>query len=528
MTHLFLFQIGPVQAFIAQARRTQDLFIGSRILSELASAGVSKAARECRNFKDIFPVLQNGQVSSGAPHRFAFLCDDEPNRVAQIVREGIEQCWQKDFVLPVRNLVQDALDEGEWTAIFDRQASSWMEFYWVAVPYDNKDHGASFKKASAAMAQRKYARVFHPIDEPGYKCTLTGMQSALMQGTPKQNEANWEKLRKRLNDTTERKIIRDNENLGALALIKRLAAIALEEEARPMEGFKGFPSTNSIAQDSLKVTEENTIGKDVNRYIAILHMDGDRMGRRLAELTTLQEHQEFSRQLEDFATNEVKRIIKAFGGQTGRLVYSGGDDVLALLPLKHALSCANELHKRFQEMTNCTTSAGIAITPADLPLDRGLELAREAEELAKEKYGRDAIVIIEAHSSGQMREAGGKWDIIGPMAELQTHFQEGRLSGKLGYDLLSINHYLYGDALVNARKLEIHRIAKRRTDEDYKSEYEKEIAPIIDQIIALVEDKKVVPTWADMSNWVVLTRFLAQGVKKASVNKAEQQERTES
>ncbi|MFQ3646977.1 MAG: type III-B CRISPR-associated protein Cas10/Cmr2, partial [Anaerolinea sp.] len=43
MTHLYLFQIGPVQAFIAQARRTQDLLVGSRILSDLASAGIKAA-----------------------------------------------------------------------------------------------------------------------------------------------------------------------------------------------------------------------------------------------------------------------------------------------------------------------------------------------------------------------------------------------------------------------------------------------------------------------------------------------------
>ncbi len=31
--HLFLFTLGPVQSFIAQARKTQDLYAGSETLS---------------------------------------------------------------------------------------------------------------------------------------------------------------------------------------------------------------------------------------------------------------------------------------------------------------------------------------------------------------------------------------------------------------------------------------------------------------------------------------------------------------
>ena len=34
--YLFLYTIGPVQSFIAQARKTQDLWCGSTLLSELS------------------------------------------------------------------------------------------------------------------------------------------------------------------------------------------------------------------------------------------------------------------------------------------------------------------------------------------------------------------------------------------------------------------------------------------------------------------------------------------------------------
>jgi CRISPR-associated protein Cmr2 len=502
MTHLFLFQIGPVQTFIAQARRTQDLFIGSYLLSELASAGVL-AISEHPSFKPIFPLVENRQVKGGAPHRFAFLCDDDPSQIAQKVHSAIESRWQEGFVQPVGQLVWDAIGDGEWVKTFERQATTWMEFYWVAVPYDGGNHGDSFKKASAAMAQRKYARTFHVLEEPGYKCTLTGMQSAL--------DINWKKLRNKLHDSRGI-ILRDNERLGTLALIKRLA-----ERANAVQSDKKIYSTTHIAKDDPDATEDPVGGKDVTGYLAVLHMDGDQMGKRLGELGNDQKHgyekhQEFSGQLANFAANEVQRIVIEHGGKTGVLVYSGGDDVLALLPLRSALRCADELRKLFQQMTGCTASAGIAITPANLPLDRALELAREAEEAAKERYGRNAVVILEAHGSGQTREAGGKWTIIDFIVQLQVLFEEGALSGKLGYDLLALDHDLYGDHLKTARKSEVHRIAKRRTAEGVS--YEKKTEPLINNMINLVEEDKAVPTWSDMANWVILARFLAQGAKQ--------------
>ena len=51
--YLFLFNIGPVQSFISQARKTQDLYAGSRILGELIFAASEVAEKNDAEF--IFP-----------------------------------------------------------------------------------------------------------------------------------------------------------------------------------------------------------------------------------------------------------------------------------------------------------------------------------------------------------------------------------------------------------------------------------------------------------------------------------------
>ncbi len=503
-THLFLFQIGPVQTFIAQARRTQDLFIGSYILSELASAGVT-AASTLTHFKAIFPLVENGQVHGGAPHRFAFLCDEHPQIAAGVVQSAVQTRWLVGFADPVFRLLQHAVGSGEWQATFERQKTSWQEFYWAAVEYDPRDHGGSFRRVSAALAQRKYARTIHAVDEPGYKCTLTGAQSAL--------ELSWRQLRKHLGDT-EGKILRPNERLGSLALIKRLAAISLKREDSGILDFEGFPSTREIAADRKGIHESAAVGKEAAGYIAVLHMDGDRMGQRLGMLQSADDHRRFSRTLADYASSQAQKIVQRHGGQLGRLVYSGGDDVLALLPLKHALRCADELRKRFHEITGCNASAGIAVTPAVLPLDMALELARDAEEMAKEAYGRNAIVVIEAHGTGQMRPAGAKWDIVEFILKLQALFEQRVISSKVGYDLRMLDHDLIGTELTAAREAEIKRLMKRRTAENATPNQVNAVSDLVETMINLVETQRAVPTWSDMANWAILARFLAQGGRR--------------
>lgn len=507
--HLFLFQIGPVQSFIAAARKTQDLYVGSYILSVLASAGV-RAASNLSGFESIFPV--EAHFNQGrSPHRFSFLCEEKSEVVARAVRAVVEARWKDDFALPVRRLLESANLGDRWQAVFDRQAYDWLELYWVAVKYDSENHAASYKQASIAMAQRKYARHFPQVNEPGWKCSLTGAQSAL-DLIPEE----WNKLRTYLDDG-QAILIRKNEQLGSLALIKRLAPRASEDEGNPIAGLEKFPSTAQIAANDMDAPEDGYPNKDVAGYLAVLHMDGDRMGERLGQLAGLGAHKEFSEDLAAFGSEQAESIVRFDKLTTARLIYAGGDDVLALLPLKHALRCARELRAKFGEATQCTASAGIAITPADLPLDRALDLSRTAEEEAKEQYGRDAIVVVEAHGTGQMRGAGANWSLLPLVEEVQNLFASGMLSGRLGYDLMTIEQYLFGPELSAARAAEVQRLAKRRTSDP--ALFEEKVKPVIERMINAVEAPETKVSWNDMSNWVILARFLAQGGTERSTEK---------
>src|SRR5690606_18937647 len=59
-------------------------------------------------------------------------------------------------------------------------------------------------------------------------------------------------------------------------------------------------------------------------------------------------HLQFSEALANFGKHAARRIVEAFDG---RLIYAGGDDVLALLPATRVIECAQALRSAFRGET---------------------------------------------------------------------------------------------------------------------------------------------------------------------------------
>ncbi len=114
--HLLLVTLGPVQDFIAQARRTRDLWYGSHLLSELGRA----AARALVDggAKLIFPALQAGDpqlVACLAPLRDGttppqniankLLAEvpegTDPQQLAKAARKAVADYWRDEVAAPV-------------------------------------------------------------------------------------------------------------------------------------------------------------------------------------------------------------------------------------------------------------------------------------------------------------------------------------------------------------------------------------------------------------------------------------------
>ena len=156
-------------------------------------------------------------------------------------------------------------------------------------------------------------------------------------------------------------------------------------------------------------------------FYAVLLMDGDSMGALLAEARNLggDGEQRATRALSRFSRN-VPDIVSQSDGIT---IYAGGDDVLAMLPLRDTLPCAISLTDEYQRCfkTECgevidglaTLSGSIVYAHYHTPLRDVLATAHHLlDDIAKDVTGRDSLAIAVFKSSGINTQWSAPWKHI--------------------------------------------------------------------------------------------------------------------
>jgi CRISPR-associated protein Cmr2 len=157
-----------------------------------------------------------------------------------------------------------------------------------------------------------------------------------------------------------------------------------------------------------------------NPYYALLQADGDSMGEAIDAYAQngYKDHCKISQALSCFS-KKVRDIVKS---HQGALVYAGGDDVLAFLPLHTVLQCASKLAEQFREDLQSftyqknqkdykpTLSVGIAIVHHLDTLKEARRLAKQAEIRAKEVNGKNALAITISKRSGGEYSIAGSWE----------------------------------------------------------------------------------------------------------------------
>lgn len=183
-------------------------------------------------------------------------------------------------------------------------------------------------------------------------------------------------------------------------------------------------------------------------------------------------HASISSALGDFASGPAAKCVEQ---HRGTLIYSGGDDLLALLPIASAVRCADSLRKAFQGDgqgslagmgRRATLSAGIALVHHVDDLRFALQAAREAERQVK-RTGKDAICLKVVRRSGEHASATLPWSLAGWFADLTSLFAKGatdRWVYRLRAELPALLGAGMPEELVAA---EVRRLGNRIEDENW-------------------------------------------------------------
>ena len=243
-------------------------------------------------------------------------------------------------------------------------------------------------------------------------------------------------------------------------------------------------------------------------YYAIIVLDGDGIGEYLSTLDEAG-HILFSQQLRDFS-NAVRDIAEA---HLARVIYNGGDDVLAFAPLDKAFAFSKALADAFHDKTKRTASAGIAIAHHLSPLGTVLRAARRAEGMAKAlRHEKNAVCLIALKRSGEPIEVRSGWEHTAPFERIITHFLRDEISSRLPYDVARSAYAL--PAADDKFESDLRRLLKRHWQ---KGKAEDKAASARDLSLALRQWAESFPQadspsqTEELAGWLALARFIAKG-----------------
>lgn len=433
--YVVIFTVGPVQSFIASARKTEDFWSGSYILSHLVREAIKRFYQFDANCEMIYPLVTEKELRS--PSQRDVHIASIPNRLT-VIMEGTEEevCgWLREAEQDVRNVFLDFcfqavrrvfphLTDHEQELLermVEQQVRSFLEIYWVAEPYEPS---MSFRevreRAERRLGALKNEKHYIPVSQQGLVCSVCKEREALRLEEigefdhygeiKKKTMSLWQRRAVKFQGTggdeeDDRRAgrIKDNEFLCGICLGKRAARDYFADLFGT--SFPSFPSVLDIGQGD---------------YYAVLLMDGDDMGKWFSG-ERKDEYSRTSQKLARFAKETVPWIVQE--RCKGKLVYAGGDDVLAFVPVETALKAAEMLRLAFADErqglgSGATASFGVVIAHKKAPLQHVFNAARALEQKAKRYYNdktaqrKDALALAVHTRSGEISEAVLPW-IVG-------------------------------------------------------------------------------------------------------------------
>jgi len=575
LKYLFQVNIGPIQGFIATARRTRDLKYSSWFLSDIARVVAKEIVTISQDKLDclIFP----------APASLQKLEDTTDMNVANKIVALLDitgtpqELGEKLYAAIVERLGElqakayEKVSKDIYTDVACKQVEDLIEFLWVAVPFEGA-YSERRQELEAVMAARKNTRNFARVTWEGMqpKSSLDGqLESVIPQhmyarrtdtlkqkvdkalhlykqyGAGPAEQLSGVDLLKRHGKTNTGSRFLSNSHIAALPFLTRLDAFKMPERADERQKAKGLweeytslrerigseqetvpdgytphdilgkrdgallfeermfdivdtantdEETKSHIQstqdkETQKIRENIQAAREALRsfygyvddklgkarpspYYTILCADGDSMGKTIDAQAEgkgeqgLVQHRSVSRALDTFAGN-VRAIMDE---NKGALIYAGGDDVLALVPLHTVVECAEQLAESFKEKLKGfsngknppSLSVGIAIVHHLDLLQESLTLARQTESKAKGVKGKNALAITVRKRSGGDISIAGTW-------------------GKLDTDLKRLIEYYRKDAIPSGTAYELQDLVLR-------------LAPKADpalQLVVLQEAKRI-------------------------------------
>lgn len=181
---VMIVNIGPVQNFIATARRTRDLWYSSWLLSELAKAAAAAVLQQGGDL--VFPAVDQAEAKQLAPggelnvvNRIVALVNSNPGEIGRAIEANLAEVLSAQWKAAREDVAGPLYDEQEALA----QVLDLVECVWAAAPYHGENgYSADRTLADLLLAARKATRDFAPVSwgDMRPKSSLDGQRESMI------------------------------------------------------------------------------------------------------------------------------------------------------------------------------------------------------------------------------------------------------------------------------------------------------------------------------------------------------------
>jgi CRISPR-associated protein Cmr2 len=397
-------------------------------------------------------------------------------------------------------------------------------------------------------------------------------------------------------DALPRRLVRRHGRAQPEALDDARRLPALLDAADELDDERKAERVRQTVRDTLASAVEEPARKrfKLETYYALLMMDGDRMGailsgdakakcqipyrdsfhpqvragfdERAKQQTRLADygkqpravspgrHLAISAALNDFSQHVVRHVVEI--EHPGRVIYAGGDDVLAMLPVADLLACMQRLRhaysgtlpedevkdwgdlRRDRDELHCkngfafldgrlmrmmgkhaTASAGAVVAHHQAPLSAVLRELRAAERRAKSEGRRNAFSITVIKRSGGALYLTARWgEPLALLNDLIKYLRDEDTSRRAVYhsiEWLADLPQPAGDGAM-LESLLAYQLARQTKDRG-----QKELAPqLARRLTALALEQPHAQPKAWLRNFLTVAEFLAREIRTESTQSA--------
>ncbi|WP_229670968.1 type III-B CRISPR-associated protein Cas10/Cmr2 [Deinococcus aquiradiocola] len=531
---MFALSLGPVQDFIVASRRTRDLWFGSYLLSQASlAAAQALRAQGAQLIFPAAETLDAGEDARGnVSNKILAVVTASEEDLRVLAQRAVQAARDAVLALARNAFSHGPLDRPDDRATL--QLEDLLECYWAAAEL-TAGYAQARQQAERALAARKNTRDFAPVTWGAGvpKSALDGQRESvtyqrLSEGARTRagigvgEELCAPGLVKRLGlrgEVAEQRFM-STSHVAAQPYLARLGLADPDAVRRDWDRYLAVLEDVGVSSDLVhpRVGGDRVLGRHDGRmlygsrlrelvegqpdaaaaerraqealdrflrahpaatpvfgtvppdpYYAVFQADGDSMGSLI--------DREAARGPDRHAA--LSRALSAFAGQAGRivrdaqgsLIYAGGDDVLALLPLHTALACAAALAGSYRQHLgdfgeDATLSGGLVIAHFLTPLQDTLRAVRQTEKRAKDVPGKNALAVTLRRRSGAPLHVRGHWGALDRQLQtLSGFFLQDALPGKLAYDVRVLARDLGASAPAGLAAAELERVLARKKAE---------------------------------------------------------------